>query len=171
MPFLRQKEFLTERRLLFSSIAGNRPSSILIMSPWERGREVQFEWLPTLINKHGCRIDQICIMYIYNVKVACFSILGGYLWCACYMNTFQAAKKYSPYYFMPNFVICQIPAHPSALPYPPKCVQTVAASFRTASHSALQNSITHSNMWVYRHIQLAMRHPERVASFALWMIF
>lgn len=46
MPFLRQKEFLTERRLLLSSRAGNRPSSRRTISPWVSGRAVQLEWFP-----------------------------------------------------------------------------------------------------------------------------
>lgn len=46
MPFLRQKEFFTERRLLLSSKAGKRPSSRRTISPWVRGSAVQLEWLP-----------------------------------------------------------------------------------------------------------------------------
>lgn len=46
MPFLRQNEFFTERRRLFSSRAGKRPSSSRTISPCVRGSDVQLEWLP-----------------------------------------------------------------------------------------------------------------------------
>lgn len=102
MPFLRQKEFLTERRLLFSSIAGNRPSSILIMSPWERGRDVQFEWLP-VCRKQTLNGNEIQVSWILHAFL---------LFTLCIIDIVQIQKILSLIIFSP--VLSYTNSHPPA---------------------------------------------------------